>query len=72
MNKVYSAVDKIDGEESIFLVKANGDVNVSHCFPDWGVEDEIYAIKKALHRLPMYRTARFKDAIDPVLIGEFS
>ena len=72
MNKVYRAVDKIDGEESIFLVKANGDVNVSKCFTDWDVEDEIYAIKKALHRLILEHPSRFEDAMNPVLIGEFS
>ena len=71
MNKVYRAIDKIDGEESIFLVKENGDVNVSVCFTDWGFEVEIYAIKKALHSLPMHSPSRFEDAIDPVLIGEF-
>ena len=72
MNKVYRAIDKIDGEESIFLVKTNGDVNVSACAHGWSDEKIISTIKGALHSLPMHRPARFKYAIYPVLIGEFS
>jgi len=71
MNKVYRAVDKLNGEESIFLVKTNGNVNVSVCFTDWSDEDEVNTIKPVIHTLPLKNPARFLDAIDPVLIGEF-
>jgi len=71
MNKVYRAVDKLNGEESIFLVKTNGNVSVSVCFTDWSDEEEVNIIKSVIRALPLKNPARFLDAINPMLIGEF-
>ena len=71
MNKVYIAVDRLDGEKSIFLVKTNGNVSVSVCFTDFSDEDEVNTIKSVIRALPLKNPTRFLDAINPVLIGEF-
>ena len=67
--KLYRAVDKMDGADSMFLVYDNEEVAVA----GWAFSDseEVQLVKQCTGDYLRSSARRFKDAIDPVLIMEW-
>lgn len=68
MAKLYKAIDKLDGRESVFLVT---DFGVATSFFSRSIEDEIDLAKLTEDSQMYVDIERFSDAINPELIAEW-
>lgn len=71
MTKLYRAVDKMNGKDSLFMMNELG-VNISSWFDFQSETENIKSCKNVEHNVPYRTTEEFKKrAINPVLIAEW-
>lgn len=71
MTKLYRAVDKMNGKDSLFMINELG-VNISSWFDFQPETENIKSCKNVEHNVPYRTIEEFKKrAINPVLIAEW-